>query len=224
MSDHDSDDTAVLDWLKESLDNISMQTPVDEIVATGRARRHRRRLRRAAAGVAVAAGLAVGIAAIYPHSATAPTAAPASSGTGSVHIRTAAFTVDSQSNGNLQVTWDKQQYFQDSAGLQQALQDAGFPVLIRVGEFCKGPNDRGQLDPSGVGPGVDRVMSGHENADGTVVFVFTPSAMPPGMELFIGYLSPSQLAVTHGLPGSVERLVPTGVSLVCTTNAPPPRR
>ena len=41
-----------------------------------------------------------------------------------------------------------------------------------------------------------------------MVFTFTPSAMPAGEELFIGYLSPSQLAVTHGRPGSVERLVP----------------
>jgi hypothetical protein len=46
--------------------------------------------------------------------------------------------------------------------------------------------------------------------------------MPAGEELFIGYLSPSQLAVTHGQPGSVERLVPTGVPLTCTTAAPLP--
>ena len=44
---------------------------------------------------------------------------------------------------------------------------------------------------------------------------------PRGEELFIGYLSPSQLAVTHGRPGSIERLVPTGVPLTCTTQAAP---
>ena len=65
-------------------------------------------------------------------------------------------------------------------------------------------------------------MKGEGQADGTVVFVFTPSAMPAGKELFIGYLSPSQLAVTHGQPGSVERLVPTGIPLTCTTQAPAP--
>ena len=65
-------------------------------------------------------------------------------------------------------------------------------------------------------------MKGEQRAGGTVVFIFTPSAMPAGKELFIGYLSPSQLAVTHGQPGSVERLVPTGVPLTCTTQAPPP--
>jgi hypothetical protein len=120
------------------------------------------------------------------------------------------------------VTWDKSQYFQDHAGLQQALREAGFPVLIKEGFFCKGPQDNGHLDPSGVGPGVDQVIKGERQADGTVVFVFTPSAMPAGNELFIGYLSPSHLAVTHGQPGSVERLVPTGVPLTCTTQAPPP--
>ena len=46
--------------------------------------------------------------------------------------------------------------------------------------------------------------------------------MPAGKQLFIGYLSPAQLAVTHGQPGSVERLVSTGVPLTCTTQAPPP--
>jgi hypothetical protein len=105
--------------------------------------------------------------------------------------------------------------------LQQALRAAGFPVLIKEGDFCKGPQDNGYLDASGVGAGVSAVMKGERQADGTVIFVFTPSAMPPGEELFIGYLSPSQLAVTHGQPGSVERLVPTGVALTCTTQPPP---
>jgi hypothetical protein len=45
--------------------------------------------------------------------------------------------------------------------------------------------------------------------------------MPAGKQLFIGYLTPAQLAVTGGQPGSVERLVSTGVPLTCTTQAPP---
>jgi hypothetical protein len=176
-----------------------------------------------AAGTAVAAviGLTLGTPALS-HPPAAPPPARLSTGAGSVHIRTAAFIVDSYTDGTVHVTWDKSRYFQDHAGLQQALREAGFPVLIKEGVFCKGPNDNGYLDPSGVGPGVGQVMKGEGQADGTVVFVFTPSAMPAGKELFIGYLSPSQLAVTHGQPGSVERLVPTGVALTCTTQAPPP--
>jgi hypothetical protein len=174
-----------------------------------------------AAGTAAAAAAA---AALGTSALIHPTAAPASAGSGaksgSVHIRTAAFTVDSYSDGTIHVTWNKNQY-QDSAGLQQALRAAGFPVLIREGVFCMGPHDNGYLDPSGVGPGVGQVMQGEQEADGPVVFVFTPSAMPHGDELFIGYLSPSQLAVTHGRPGSVERLVPTNTPLTCTTQPPP---
>jgi len=184
-----------------------------------------------AAGTAAAAAVAgaLGVQA-FTHSAAAPASTvPASTvpgstvpgaRSGSVHIRTAAFTVDSYSNGTIHVTWNKNQY-QDSAGLQQALRAAGFPVLIREGVFCMGPHDNGYLDPSGVGPGVGQVMQGEQEADGSVVFVFTPSAMPHGDELFIGYLSPSQLAVTHGRPGSVERLVPANAPLTCTTQPPP---
>jgi len=172
----------------------------------------------ATAAVAAVAG-ALGVQA-FTHSAAAPANAVPGVNSGSVHIHTAAFTVDSYSDGTIHVTWNKNQY-QDSAGLQQALRAAGFPVLIREGVFCMGPHDNGYLDPSGVGPGVGQVMQGEQEPDGSVVFVFTPSAMPHGDELFIGYLSTSQLAVTHGRPGSVERLVPTNAPLTCTTQPPP---
>jgi hypothetical protein len=173
----------------------------------------------AATAAAAAVAGALGVQA-FTHSAATPASAIPGAKSGSVHIRTAAFTVDSYSDGTIHVTWNKNQY-QDSAGLQQALRAAGFPVLIREGVFCMGPHDNGYLDPSGVGPGVGQVMQGEQEADGSVVFVFTPSAMPHGDELFIGYLSPSQLAVTHGRPGSVERLVPTNAPLTCTTQPPP---
>jgi hypothetical protein len=175
-----------------------------------------------AAGTAVAAvaGLMLGGLALS-HPPAARPGAGLGAAAGPVHIHTAAFTVDSHPDGTVHVTWDKSRYFQDRKGLQQALRAAGFPVLIKEGVFCKGPHDNGQLNPSGVGPGVDRVMKGERQAGGSVVFVFTPSAMPAGKQLFIGFMSPSQLAVTHGAPGSVERLVPTGVRLTCTTQAPP---
>jgi hypothetical protein len=140
-----------------------------------------------------------------------------------VHIRTAAFTVDSAADGTIRVTWDKARYIQgsqDIASLQHALREAGFPVLVKEGVFCQGPHDSGQLGAGGVGPGVGQVMTGEDEPGGDVVFTFTPSAMPAGEELFIGYLSPSQLAITQGRPGSVERLVPTGVPLTCTSRLP----
>jgi hypothetical protein len=130
-------------------------------------------------------------------------------------------SLDSYTDGTIHVTWDKSRYFQDRQGLQQALRAAGLPVLIKEGVFCKGPQDHGYLDASGEGAGVSAVIRGEGQAGGTVVFVFTPSALAPGEELFIGYLSPSQLTVTHGRPGSVERLVPADVALTCTTQPPP---
>ncbi|MBD0740927.1 hypothetical protein [Streptomyces sp. CBMA152] len=210
----------VLDALRDSMDGVTMGTPVERIEAAGRARRRRRRIA-GVATVAAAAGLALGVP-TYGHPSTAPPQASPATGAAPVHIRTAAYEVESRPDGTVRLTWSKQQYFQDPAGLQAALRKAGFPVLIKVGEFCKGPHDDGSLDPSGSGPGVRRVMKGHRQADGSVVFDFTRSAMPAGTELFIGYLNPAQLAVTHGRPGSVERLVPIGTPLVCTTQAPPP--
>jgi len=150
---------------------------------------------------------------------SAPSIRPGNSS--AVHIKTVGFAVDTHTDGTVHVTWDKQRYFDDRAALQAALTKAGFPVTIRVGEFCAGPQDATDLDPSGVGPGVDKVMRGEDVSSGRVEFVFTPSAMPAGKELFIGYLNDAQLAVTHGEPGSVERLVSTGVPLTCTTTPPP---
>jgi hypothetical protein len=166
----------------------------------------------AAAGAAAVTAGTLGAVALS-HPASAPGGGPATG----VHIR----TVDSRSDGTIHVTWDKSRYFQDHAGLQQALRAAGFPVLIKEGVFCRGAGDNGNLDSSGVGPGVSRVMTGEPRGGTSVAFVFTPSAMPAGDELFIGFLSPSQLAVTHGRPGSVERLVPAGGPLTCTTQPPP---
>lgn len=216
MSDRDMD---ILDTLKDSLDDITMDTPVEQIEAAGRARRRRRRMGMTA-GVAAAAALAVGVP-TYGNPSTAPPTAGNSTGAGAVHISTVAYTVDTQKDGTVRVTWDKERYFKDHAGLQAALRKAGFPVLIKEGEFCKGPQDDGTLDPSGTGPGVRNVMKGERGNNGKVTFVFTPSAMPAGTQLFIGYLNEAQLASVNGNPGSVERLVPTGVPLTCTTDAPP---
>jgi hypothetical protein len=222
MNNYDTDAPAVLDALKDSLDGVTMGTPVEQIMAAGRTRLHRRRMAVGATAVVAVAGGALGVTTY----ANPPAAPPAASGGGTVdeavHIQTVAYTVDGNPGGTVQVTWDKQRYFDDRVGLQAALRRVGFPVLIKVGEFCTGPNDDGTLDPSGTGPGVDRVMLRESEADGKVTFVFVPSAMPAGKQLFIGYLSPAQLAVTHGAPGSVERLVSTGVPLTCTTVAPPP--
>jgi hypothetical protein len=216
MSDRETDASAVLDTLKDSLNHIGMHASAEQIMAAGRARR-RRRLAGTAAGVVAGAAVVTGVTlGLIP-----PTGPATTNAAGGVHIRTVAYTVDSQNDGTVRVTWDKRRYFEDHQGLQGALRAAGFPVLIKVGEFCRGPRDAGTLSPSGVGPGVEKVMKGQRGSDANVTFVFSPAAMPDGKQLFIGYLSPAQLAAVGGNPGSVERVVPRGVPLTCTPDPPP---
>jgi hypothetical protein len=216
----DEMDTAVLDVLRSSMDGVTMNTPVGDIVSAGRSRRRRRSLISSATGAATIAALAVAAVPALTHSA-GPSTSALGTGAGSVQVHTVAFTVDSRDDGTIQVTWDKHKYFQDHAGLEKALRRAGFPLLVKEGSFCLGPQDDATLSPSGVGPGVTDVMQPANTNGDTVEFVFKPSAMPAGKELFIGYLDAAQLAQTHGRPGSVERLVSTGVPLTCSTTAPP---
>ena len=120
------------------------------------------------AGTAAAAAVtgALGVQA-FTHSAAAPASTvpastvpastvPASTvpgaTSGSVHIHTAAFTVDSYSDGTIHVTWNKNQY-QDNAGLQHALRAAGFPVLIREGVFCRARTTTDTWTPAESGQG-----------------------------------------------------------------------
>ncbi|MGI5240919.1 hypothetical protein [Dactylosporangium sp. CA-139066] len=225
MNDHDTyeacgpDAPAVLDALRASMDGVTMGTPVERIVAAGRARRQRRRVATGVAAAVVAGGVALGVT-TYANPAAAPPAAPDDAV--ALHIQTVGYTVDRTAGGIVKVTWDKQRYFDDRAGLEAALHQAGFPVVIRVGEFCAGPGDDTTLDRSGTGPGVDAVVGAEREEDGRVIFTFNAAAMPAGKQLFIGYLNDAQLQVTGGAPGSVERLVSTGVQLTCTTTPPPP--
>jgi hypothetical protein len=221
MTDPNLESASVLTAVHDAFEPVTMHTPLDTVVAQAGARRRRRRRTMsvtAVAAVTAVAGLAIVAAG---HSPTTRSATPGATVVQPVHIVTAAYMVDSQPNGTVTVTWTKQGYFSDPSGLQAALHTAGFPVLVKVGEFCKGPSDVGYLDQSGVGQGVDQVMQASTNASGQVVFTFNRAVLPADTELFIGYLSPAQLAITHGAPGSVERLVPTNTTLTCTTQAPP---
>ena len=213
----------VLTRVREAVSSVHMHAPVDDIMRTGDSRRRRRLATRTTLAVAVTGAAAAIVATVAVAGSGSQTHTPATAALGTPHLnlRTVAYTVTTNADGTVTV-WTKQAYFEDPTGLQAALRKAGFPVLIKIGEFCRGPNDDGYLDPSGQGRGVQAVMAPGDNSNGDVVFTFDPKAVPAGMELFIGYLSRAQLAVTHGRPGSVERLVPANVPLVCTTEAPPP--
>jgi hypothetical protein len=218
MNTHPTDDESVFGALRESFATLDMHTPVERIEAAGHTRRRHRRLLLGSGGVAAVALVTLGVqGAGHP-----PTAPPTAAAGTPLHFQLDGFTVDADGHGKVDVTWDKSRYFSDPTGLQAALERAGFPVLVRTGEFCRGQSDPGTLDPHGRGPGVDAVMTGDRVSDSVVRFTFHTENMPAGQELFIGYLTPAQLQVTHGLPGSVERLVPREGPLTCTTTPPPP--
>jgi hypothetical protein len=221
MNHDDTDMPEVLEALRNELDDVTMRTPVEKITAAGCTRLYRRRLASTATAVAAVGAVAIGVM-TYANPAAAPPGGSDAIVNNGPQMQPVGFTVNQKADGTVDVTWDKQRYFDHRAALEAALKAAGFPVVMKVGEFCAGPNDDTTLNPSGEGPGVGNVMKGKSEADGKVTFTFLPSAMPAGKELFIGYLSPAQLAATKGDPGSVERLVSTGVPLTCTTTPPPP--
>jgi len=204
----DRDNTVVLDAVEDAFARVTMTTPASAIVAAGRVRRRRRRMVQVG-GLAAVAAMTTGV------------VVQGGGGTDrdGVHIRTIAYTVDSQPDGTVVATWSKARYFADPDGLERALHQAGFPVRIESGRFCAAPGaSDDELDASGVGAGVREVMRGQEH-DGDVTFTFDPAAVPEGHELFIGYLTEAQRAAS-GHVGSIERLVPADIELTCTDEVP----
>jgi hypothetical protein len=119
-------------------------------------------------------------------------------------MQLAAFTVVSNPNGTATLTLKKGPSLNPDA-LSQALAGAGIPAIVRVGTFCHSTNQP---------PGLGQVLSSERRDDGTVVLVFTPSAMPEGAELSIGFKPDS-------VPGTKDRirftLVTVGAELSCSS-------
>jgi hypothetical protein len=96
------------------------------------------------------------------------------------------------------------------ARLRDALARAGVPAVVTVGSVCTVPGH-----PSG---GLPQVISRSPASDGHSATTITPSAIPAGEELSIGYF-----AVRGG--GLYLGLVPDNVPLMCTSTPPvPPHR
>ncbi|HEV7962405.1 MAG TPA: hypothetical protein VGP57_07700 [Actinoplanes sp.] len=191
-------DDVLMTTVKDALSGVEMDTPVDKIMAAGRSRRLRRRSVLTAAGVAVA-GLAIGVPAVGNFGAT-----PTPPRSGSSPVQLAAFTVVNNPNGTATLTLLKGATLNPDS-LSQALAGAGVPAIVRVGSFC-------DQEP---GPdGLDRVLSSERRADGNVVLVFKPSAMPAGTKLSIGFKPESS-------PGTKDRvrftLVTANAPLNCST-------
>jgi hypothetical protein len=179
------------------------------LVAAARAGSPRRpdraaRFRRyaAAAAIAVAAGAGVDYAVSNGHSA-------ASGGSAGriVHIHDAAFSVDSNAGGMVTVTLARDHVL-DPGALRHALAEAGVPALVTAGSVCYVPGPSGAL--------AQAVSPPRHLADGSTTVTITPSAIPAGSKLSIGYFP-----VPAG-GGIYVSLVPDNAPLTCTP-APPAR-
>jgi hypothetical protein len=123
-------------------------------------------------------------------------------------VRLASFEVSTAPGGLVKLTLSPGQ-LRDPSALRQALTKVGVPALVTVGQVCYVP-----------GPSVilTQVLSSPPQhlPDGKTVWTITPSAIPKGIELSIGYYH-----VTAGF-GIHVTLVPDHTALTCTASPPTP--
>ncbi|MEH1165643.1 hypothetical protein V6V47_09670 [Micromonospora sp. CPCC 205539] len=178
-------DQDVLRAVSDGLSGLDMAKPVEEIISAGTSRRRRRVAAVTMAGVAlVGGGLAVGVPALTsPGPVTAPTAqrsasvAPVPATLPPAHL--VAFTVVRNPDATVTLTFSREQ-LADPGEVRRALAEAGVPAEVRVNSIC--------FSSHPAPPGLDRVLSASESA----VLVITPSALPKGAVVSIGYHDPSR--------------------------------
>jgi len=171
-------------------------------MARGRARRRRRLSTVAGVSVAAAAGtaLALGLTGVLGPARTPGT------------IRTAAFTLVSNSDGTATLTINPKELL-DPAALQSDLAQYGIPAKVTSGSFCSS-------DPAPAG--FSQVVPGQPAGSGTgtpqsgvrPTITIDPSAMPAGAELSIGYFQ-----LSSGEQQANVVLIDTS-SYTCTSTPP----
>jgi hypothetical protein len=154
----------------------------------------------AAAAIAAAAGVGFDHAVSNGHSA-------ASGGSAGhiVHIHDAAFSVDSNAGGTVTVTLARDHAL-DPGALRHALAEAGVPALVTAGSVCYVPGPSAAL--------AQAVSPPRYLADGSTTVTITPSAIPAGSKLSIGYFQ------VPGGGGIHVSLVPDNAPLTCTSTPP----
>jgi hypothetical protein len=161
--------------------------------------------RRALVAVTVGAAAVAAIGAAVAFNGGGGAAPPANAS--AVHVHLADFSVDMNARGTVTVTLNHAQIL-DPAALEQALAQAGVPAKITIGSACYNPHpdaaalSSGALAPHQPGP------------DGTSVLVITPSKLPPGSTLAIGYLH------TRTRDGVHFGLLTAGAPVTCSDNPP----
>ena len=198
MNVHDAmSETEVLRAASQSLSGVPVASPpdVEAIMARGRARR-RRRLS-AAGGLSVAAGaaLVLGLTGVL---GPAPARSPGT-------IRTAAFTLVSNSNGTATLTINPPKLLHPAV-LRNDLARYGIPAMVTSGSFC-------YSDPAPAG--FAQVVTGSTlHQVGGPTLTFNPAAMPAGTELSFGNFQAPK--------GQVTALALIDTNSYTCTSAPPP--
>ena len=210
MNVHDEmSDTEVLRAASDSLSGLPTAAPPDvgTIMARGRARRLRRFSAVAGlsvAGAAAGTALALGLTGVLGPARTPGT------------IRTAAFTLASNSNGTDTLTINPKELL-DPAALQSDLAQVGIPAKVTSGSFCSS-----DPHPSGFSQVVSVNWPSNVSPQSGVQPTITidPSAMPAGAALSFGYfqLSSGQYA---GQQQADVVLIDTN-SYTCTSTPPDP--
>jgi hypothetical protein len=200
-------DGAELRELRDSLSGVAMpeRPRLEAITARGRARRRHR--------LSAVAGLSVAGAAAGTALALGLTGVPGPAGTSGT-IRTAAFTLVSNSNGTATLTINPKELL-DPAALQSDLAQYGIPAKVTVGSFCSS-------DPAPAG--FSQVVSFYPAGEFTVTpqsgvqptITIDPAAMPAGTELSVG-----DFQLSSGQQQADFALIDTS-SYTCTSTPPGP--
>jgi hypothetical protein len=178
MNVHDEmSDNEVLRVASESLSAMLVANAPDVEAITARGRARRRHRLSAVAGLSAAGAVAGTVLALGLTGVLGPARTPGT-------IRTATFTLASNSNGTATLTIDPKELL-DPAALQSDLAQYGIPAKVTTGSFCSS-----NPAPSGF----SQVVSSYPAGAYTVTpqngihptITIDPSAMPAGTELSVG--------------------------------------
>ena len=178
MNVHDEmSDNEVLRAASDSLSAIPMATPPDVAAIMVRGRARRRHRLSAVTGLSVAGAAAGTALALSLTGALGPARAPGT-------IRTAAFTLASNSNGTATLTIKPGELL-DPAALQSDLAQHGIPAKVTTGSFCSSDSAPAGFSQvvsfSPAGPYTATPQNGAQPA-----IMIDPAAMPAGTELSVG--------------------------------------
>jgi hypothetical protein len=211
MNTNELSDAEVLRAASCSLSRLPVASPpeVEAIVTRGRARRRNRLSAVAGLSVTAAAAataLVLGLTGVMGQARTPTT------------IKTASFTLVSNSNGTDTLTLDPRELL-DPAQLQSDLQANGIPAMVTSGSICTS-----DPAPSGFSQVVSSSPAGPSTSMPTPVsqptITIDPSAMPAGTELSVGYFQLS--SGTYAGEQQADMLLVNTNSYTCSNTPPDP--